>query len=52
MKLHWRTYGSEFFGEWFWLPAFYYDKIDMPCFPKEVSVFWLKWGYTLRWWRR
>ena len=52
MKLHWRTYWSEFMGGMAWLPWLGYERSTLPYYFKEITVGWLKWGFSFRWWWR
>lgn len=52
MKLHWRCYREEIIGDCEWIPTAGFFKSTLPHYYREVSVYWLKWGLSFRWWWR
>lgn len=50
MSLHWRVYREEIIGDTDWLPSCSHFKATAPYYYREISMYWLKWGVSLRWW--
>jgi hypothetical protein len=52
VKLHWKFYWSQYFGDWDWIPTLSVWHCPMPHYPKDLTLSWLRWGFTFRWWRQ
>jgi hypothetical protein len=50
--LHWRVYREEIVGDTEWIPSLCFWKATVPFYPREISLYWLKWGVSFRWWFR
>ena len=51
-SLHWRAYREEIIGETYWLPSIEFYKCPYKHYFRELSIYWLKWGFSFRWWWR
>ena len=52
MSVHWRLYREEIIGDIEWLPSVSTWTCPEPFYPREISLYWLKWGISFRWWFR